>query len=203
MPERYQFTGLKELRDTMLKLPKEIRGRPLRDALFSAAKIIRDEAVRLAPHATGRLAMNIVVAPMRKEELLAIDEGVVVAVRQKGKKGDAHNAFYWRFIEFGHRVRPRRGAAGTEAYKSTGRGAYGTGGFQEARTTRRLNADLSRYGRSQGARLSATSAPAQFIPARPFMRPAFESRKQEAVAVFAIKFKVALEKALKKVRRVR
>ncbi len=193
--------GLKELRAKLLALPREVRGRPLRNALFSAGKIMRDEAVRLVAKRSGKLARNIILALANQRDGSLADAGVVLTVRQTGKKEDARNAFYARFVEFGHRARPKRGAAGTEAYQTTGRGAYGVGGFSDERHTRRLNYNLTRFGRSAGAKGSAAAAPGQIVPAQPFLRPAAESKKNEFFAGFAAAMRIELDKVVAKLAR--
>ncbi len=54
------------------------------------------------PH-SGRLKANITYGTA-----FAIGRGIVksfVRIRTRGKADDAKNAFYWRFVEFGHRDR--------------------------------------------------------------------------------------------------
>lgn len=58
------------------------------------------------PVATGKLKSNVRVTAKYVRR-----RGVVVAkvvVNTRGKASDEKNAFYWRFVEFGHKTRPSK-----------------------------------------------------------------------------------------------
>ena len=154
------ITGLKELQEALKQLPREIQQRPLRSALAAGAKVILDEAKRLAPQGeTGNLRKALYRYRSRSRSGIG-QETYLVGVR-KGKKDyvdSAKNrrlgrvgkkytvegeAFYWRFIEFG----------------------------------------TSKKG------------------ARPFLRPAFESKKMEAIDVFKKRMAIAIEKTAQKMKK--
>jgi len=81
----------------------------VRSALRQIAKTIRDAIADAAPKRTGKLDDNIAVSTS-----YAAARGVIkarVIVRTIGKAIDPRNAFYWRFVEFGHKTRPgKRGS---------------------------------------------------------------------------------------------
>lgn len=93
--------ALNELRDF---LPRTY----LRKALRSAAAIMQADIESRAPSATGKLRENITVRVRRTAETLRAR----VVVNTKGKADSPDNAFYWRFVEFGHST---RGGAGQVA----------------------------------------------------------------------------------------
>jgi HK97 gp10 family phage protein len=130
-----RIDGLKELEIRLKRLPQKVAGKALFSALMAGAEVIRKDAVNRAPEDTGKLKRNIV--KRREKTRPGLSANVVVGVRAKGKKQDPHNAYYWRYFEFG--------------------------------TSKR--------------------------PARPFLRPAFETTKVEAVARIAAKLRQRIEQA--------
>lgn len=109
--------GLKDLNEALLKLPLQVRQRPLRSAAAAAAKVIRDEARNRAPVDSGVLRSEI-VHTRSKSESREGSEVWYVTVRFKKKKyvnsvgnrlldrvgksyGADGNAYYWKFLEFG------------------------------------------------------------------------------------------------------
>lgn len=180
-----RIEGLATLRARLLALPKEIRGRPLLDALFSAGKPIRDEAQRLAPHRTGRLAINIVLARAGARDGVVGDAGVVVTVRRTGKASDPRNAFYAKFVEFGHLTRPSAADA------------------RGQRRLRRRNAlgetfELTLGGRRVGYAVDAVGKVRHLVPPRPFLRPAADQQREQAFRAFAESLRRGLDDAVKR-----
>lgn len=94
MKMRVKFTGGEEIQRRLEMLPREIAGKPLREAAMAGAEVIRQEAVRNAQahQRTGTLAGDI-HAEIAKESL---GERVVVHIGP-GKKG-----WYGRLVEMGH-----------------------------------------------------------------------------------------------------
>jgi HK97 gp10 family phage protein len=142
--------GLREVQARMRALPQVLRDKHLLGALRKAGEPMREEAKRLAPIRTGKLRANIILAKGRATGF-EHDAEVVLTVRLRGKRGDDMNAFYWKFIEFGHAVRVPRGLKGAGSLKR--------------------------------------------VPARPFIRPAFEARKQETLDLFRIEIANRIERA--------
>lgn len=159
--------GLKELRTALLtKIPVEMQGKVLQQALSAGTKLIVEEAQTRAPVRTGRL-FRAIYAVRDKRNSNGVYEARVVTVR-RGKKFQKSNrdAYYWKFVEFGHRTGAKKG----QYLKKT-----------DGRT-------------SHGKAVNATG----FVPARPFMRPAFEAKKFQALEAVKVRLGVAIERAAKK-----
>ena len=135
----------------------------LRAAGFAGAAVFRDEAIRnaAANKKTGVLMRNIIVKRMEEDSDGGKRQAYLVTVRT-GKYGADGDAFYWRFVENGHKFVPRNQKRGKDANWKAHRAA----------------ADLAADAR----RLEYGTAGA---PAYPFMRPAYESKKQEAADAMA------------------
>lgn len=129
----------------------------LRAVGFSGAEVFRDEAKRNAQShiQTGVLFNSIIVKRLEEEADGGRRQAYIITVR-KGSYGGG-DAFYWRFVEEGHKFVPKN----TKVSKKTGR----TIGWAAHRRAAELE-----YG-------TAT------VPAYPFMRPAYESKKTNAVDV--------------------
>jgi HK97 gp10 family phage protein len=102
MPEGYSvhIEGLKELESKMIALGPKIGRKALKSALVAGAAVIKKEAQRLAPTATGRLRKAMYIKKMAKPN--PYKENVVFGVRhgRKMSKRDL-DAYYWSFLEFG------------------------------------------------------------------------------------------------------
>ena len=125
----------------------------LRKIGFSAAEIFREEAKQnaLAHIQTGTIYRNIIVKRLERESDGDNKQVYLVTVRKGDYGGD--DAYYWRFVEKGHKFVPRN-----PNRTRTGRKA----GWREHRAAAALE-----YGTASA-------------PAYPFMRPAYESKKGAA-----------------------
>lgn len=158
--------GLKELREVLLRdLPDKLQGKALQGALKKGADLIVREAKRLAPRETGRLRRAIY--SFRDRDSRKGYESRLVGVRS-GKRFQKSNrdAFYWKFVEFGHRVAKRGGGY----LKKTDRGGAG-------------------------------AEPTGVVPPQPFMRPAFESQKLNALKAFEENLKPEIRKVAERATR--
>lgn len=102
-----QIRGLKDLDDALKALPREIAGKnggPLRTALRSAAVVIRNRAMELAPKETGRLSRAIVIR--RDKTPAPVNERFVIKPRKGASRRDLRGAYYWHFVEFGTEKNP-------------------------------------------------------------------------------------------------
>lgn len=138
----------------------------LRTVGFAGAEIFRDQVQQnsLKHYKTGTLYANIIVKRLEEESDGGRRQAYIVTVRN-GRSGD-WAAYYWRFVEFGHaKVRENKTVS-----KKTGRVV----GWKAHR------AREVKYWAEQAAKLEHGTAT---VPAYPFMRPAYESRKQEVVDV--------------------
>lgn len=136
----------------------------LRAAGAAGAAVFRDEAIRnaAAHKQTGVLMRNIIMKRLEEDSNGSKRQAYLVTVRT-GKFGADGDAFYWRFVENGHRFIRR--------------------GKNKKDTLKKRRAHALEFG-------TATA------PAYPFMRPAYESKKQEAAeAVTATLAEKMAEKA--------
>jgi len=128
----------------------------LRTVGFAGVEIFRDQAQQnsLKHYETGTLYSNIIVKRLEEESDGGRRQVYIVTVRN-GTAGSP-GAFYWRFVEFGHKFVPR-------------------------------NTKRSKTGRTVGWKAHRKAAELEYgtasAPAYPFMRPAYESKKHEAVDV--------------------
>lgn len=96
-----EVTGLKELNDALLQLPKELQAGPLRRAVSAAAQVVQQQAAENAPVDDGVLRKAIYRA-RDKENSSAVQETYIVGVRYGRRyRRRGMDAWYWRFIEFG------------------------------------------------------------------------------------------------------
>jgi HK97 gp10 family phage protein len=160
--------GLQELRELLLRrLPEHIQTKALQAALTKAARPILNEAKARIPVKTGRAKRSIYSYRSR----LSTKQKAVrhIAVRS-GRRYGSKDAYYWRWIEFGRGevvVGKKRGAPrGGERAASLG------------------NMTAGWFGKSVKA-----------VPARPFMRPAFEAKKYAAIETFRQHMGPEIEKA--------
>ncbi|HEY0062996.1 MAG TPA: HK97-gp10 family putative phage morphogenesis protein [Telluria sp.] len=124
----------------------------LRAAGWAGAEVFLEEARRNAARnvKTGTLYRNIIVKRLEEESDSAKRQAYIVTVRT-GKFGKDGDAFYWRFVEGGHRFVRRNTKKGKAA----------------SLKMRRKASELE-YGTASA-------------PAYPFMRPAYESKKDDAL----------------------
>ena len=160
MNQTVQVKGLRELRETLLrKIPLEYQGKVLQAALAAGARLTVAQAKSNAPELTGRLKRAIYATRDSRNSKTTYEQRVVSVRRGKKQQKNNRDAFYWKFVEFGHRIVPR--------------------------------------AKGQSTRAARKKAAGQ-VPARPFMRPAFEATKAKAAQVIADRLKVELDKAAKK-----
>ena len=140
---------------TVQQIRDSVSESTLRTVGFTGAEIFRDEAKRnaLAHVQTGTIFRNIIVKRLEGESDGGNKQVYLVTVRQ-GEYGGG-DAFYWRFVEDGHKFVPRN----TNRNPKNGKKA----GWREHRAAAALEFGSAR------------------APAYPFMRPAYESRKAVAV----------------------
>lgn len=102
MADVVQVHGLRELREALTrKIPAEMQGKVLQEALSAGARPIVQAAKTLAPSRTGRLRKAIFSF---RDKSGSTPTRQVRAIRPRmGKRFQKGNrdAFYWRFVEFG------------------------------------------------------------------------------------------------------
>lgn len=157
--KRVQIRGLEELRRTLGNLGEKLECNVCRGMVRAGCMTVRDEARRLAPKDTHEMEMAIEVRQAPLDRRRNSTEYWVFA-RSNRRKGAMKtkkawkklgirfsgipNAWYWHFVEFGHRIVPR----GSRINR------------------KRTNIDKVSIG---------------FVPAKPFMRPAFDFKKRQVI----------------------
>lgn len=130
-------TGVADLRRELAALPNKLRVRAVRNALAAGARLVRNAARSAAPvlsigdpavqagrrkPGTVRKAISVRTSKLARRRG---DVGVFVNVRpakagQRGAK-NPNDPFYWRFVEFGHKIIGRYKGKYTD-YRLRGRG---------------------------------------------------------------------------------
>lgn len=165
--------GLKELDAYLSALPMQMQKAAIRQALTAAAKPVRDEARRLAPKESGKMARSIKTGSPRQNQ----DGTFSISVRLDPKGND--HAFLGLFFEYG--VKPhliarkvaKRGPAGLKAAVNNGEKVGGVMKIGD----RFVSGVISHPG----------------MVAKPFMRPALDFTADEAIKAFATKIRDFLE----------
>jgi HK97 gp10 family phage protein len=168
-----QVKGLAELQKIMQLLPVQLETNVLRGALYAGAKVIRDEAKRLAPVApptaknrrlykgyAGALRDSIRAGAMVDRKAGKVMAYIRAGSHGKTRKGKGADAYYARWVEFG-----------TAAHLIVAKG-------KNAGT---LNRRAKRRGLKIGDVFVGPSVKHPGSKPRPFMRPAFDTKAREAV----------------------
>lgn len=187
-----QVKGLKELNDALLKLPKKLANRSLRKALMKASRVIVDEAKRNVPKDTGNLADSIMVVGGRSTDP-ELRNVVVIGLRVASKAdmrklvADRNHkildGYYGKFVEFGHFA----GKRFSYSRKLTSREQHEGISYKRAAKHQMPKADSSKN------RVGVH----RFVPAKPFMTPALESKWNESVQVFAAEMTKEIDRSTK------
>ncbi len=98
------------------------------------------------PTLTGNILRNLGVRAKYVKSRGIVAAKVIVNTR--GKKGDPKNAFYWRFVEFGHKSRSGGNVAGVEFVQNTF-------GAMQSQIQSMFYADLEKAIQRQKAKSSA------------------------------------------------
>lgn len=84
--------------------------RTVRGSMRRIAQYANDRLKEATPVFTGNLRFNEAVTAKYAQSRGIVTAKVVVNTR--GKAGDIKNAFYWRWVEFGHKTRPSKEGGG-------------------------------------------------------------------------------------------
>lgn len=140
----------------------------LRSVGVAGAAVFREEAKHnAASHAkTWTVHRNIIIKRLEEESDGAVRQVYLVTVR-KGDYGGG-DAFYWRWVAGGHKFVPRNTKVSERTGKKVGWAAH------------RRAAELE-YGTASA-------------PAYPFIRPAYDSKKSDAMNAMTLRLKEQLVK---------
>lgn len=113
-----EVKGLRELRARLRQLPLDVRRKVANKAVGKAARLVKRAAVAATPlGATGTLRRAAITNYRRKDS--TDDKTVYIVtyrrgkrfrerISKRGKRIANRDAFYAPFVEFGHRIVPRR-----------------------------------------------------------------------------------------------
>lgn len=112
-----QVNGLRELRVKLKRLPLDIRKKVANKAVGSAARLVKAAAQQATPVRTGTLRRSAIVNYRRKDS--TDDKTVYIVTYRRGKRFQARvtakgrkianrDAFYAPWVEFGHKIVPRK-----------------------------------------------------------------------------------------------
>jgi HK97 gp10 family phage protein len=96
-----QLKGDKDCVAAFKELREFVRGNPFRQAVRAAAELMLQEIYQRIPVRTGKLVSNLRIVTKRTAATIRAR----IVINMAGKAEDKNNAFYWRFLEFGHRTR--------------------------------------------------------------------------------------------------
>lgn len=165
-----QLKGAQQVHQLLQQLPVEVETKILRSALAKGARVIRDEARRLAPDDTGELRKGIKTSRDTKQ-------GRVIA---KVKLTGDH-AFLGRFYEYG--TREYDGSI----YKRKARRDPKTGRYVTNRG-KQVQAVKGSGALVLGENMFGLFPDKAAVKKRPFMRPAADAKTGEAMAVIGEHF---------------
>lgn len=123
MAEVVYVQGLRELHLKFAQLPGDLQKKGLRGALSAAARQARDAARALAPRGKGpkrRNGQTVPAGTLKRSALVSFDrkqsnetQAVYIVTFRRGKKQQKGNrdAYYASWVEFGHRIVPRKAKA--------------------------------------------------------------------------------------------
>lgn len=168
MSQQVKIEGLAELDKLLKQFAPRVEANILRGSLNAANKVILERAKELAPVDDGDLKASIRVTSKIKRKTGWVESNIVAGNKQ---------AFYARFIEYGT----------AQFYSGTGQ------------SNRRPYVIRPRTKKSLffgGVAREEVNHPG--IKPQPFMRPAFDSKQDEALAQFARYMKGRIDKEFKK-----
>lgn len=179
-----KLTGFKELAELLRDLGPNLGKNVLRSSVAAGAAVVRVQTKRNAQAMadTGTMARAVYQKQIREQsgpEKQVFYVGVRQGKKQQsvGKKGLNRDAFYARWVEFGHFTR-----------------GPGKGGFF-ARSDGSLFRDTNRGGKNSAILVAQVQAGhVRWVPAHPFLRPAFDTQKENAVEAIGEKIRERLEK---------
>lgn len=153
------LTGADDLKKRLDALTEKLRDSALRSAAYAGAKIIQDQAIENAPLFTGKVSEGHPPPGTLKNSIIVkrLDKECgdfkvsYIITVRRGDAGSNTDAFYAHWVEFGH------------IYRSEGEALTGSKSAKAAK-------------RSMHVTLGG-----KVVPANPFMRTAFASKRDEAL----------------------
>lgn len=149
------MTFTNDFQQGLQKLSEALGENALRSAGYAGAEILKNEMIARVPVKTGVIEKNIIVKRATEKCDTNKKQVFLVTVRAGTQNADG-DAYYWRWVEDGHKfVRKRKGKGkGVRINRKTGK---------ETIKAARMASELE-YGTAKRG-------------ARPFMRPAWDAQK--------------------------
>jgi HK97 gp10 family phage protein len=179
---------LPELLDQLATMPARTQKAVLKRSLQPAAKLMLAAAQQQAPVDTGLLKRGLKVQPRANRGGVAMLVSATVSRkaamaarfgRRLASGGQsAYELFYASFVELGHK-----------------RGSRKLRSVTKARVNITARRGRTRYAATR-VKIVETIDNRGPVPARPFMRPAFEATRENAVAAIEADFPLAVQEAL-------
>lgn len=156
----------------LASLPATIQRRVVKGAVATGCSVMRKDAKLRAPKKTGNLAKAIYQVRLKEESDETLEVWKVDVARGKQARNDA---YYAKWVEYGHYTR-------------------GIGGARFTKAERRVLYDAKAADRPVLAMNSVAGA--KWVPAQPFMRPAFLATREQALKAMSDYFRDNLQLAL-------
>jgi HK97 gp10 family phage protein len=154
--------------DTANQITEALDESTQRELGFTGAAIFREGAKHNArKHAKTYTIFNSIIVKRLEEESDGGNRQAYLVTVRKGRYGGG-DAFYWRFVEEGHKFVPKNKNVSAKTGKTIGWAAH------------RRATELE-YGNAR-------------VPAYPFMRPAYSNKRDEALNSMTAKLKEQLER---------
>lgn len=202
MAGKAEILGIGQLQKSFMNLRQDMVLKTSRRMVAAAGTVLKKEAKAIAQskglRVSGALIRNIAIkrerkAPAGTEQYhLGVRHGRDLGKRHTkyialNKKGETvirrkDDPFYWRFIEFGHKIVPRQS------------GKYGAIDSSFTRTTKNGKVRLIKRAISIDSITVRRRSPSGFVEPIPFIRPALVNKKQEAVAAMESRLLKDIEK---------
>ncbi len=144
MSEVLIVRGLEELKTTYKQLPDKLKRGVIRRGVYAASRVVANAVKRVAPaHSgpyksqpgrdSGRLRRGVVVKRARELTTVTQTGFLVTILRGKkyqrvGKRGINKDAYYWPWVDQGHRIVPRKGKGSSMGISARRRVARTAGG---------------------------------------------------------------------------
>jgi HK97 gp10 family phage protein len=103
--EFIQLQGLEAMKRAFAAQPEEIATKVLRKGVFAGASEVKMAAAAYAPFKTGRLRRAAIVKFVRADSNATQVKYIVTFRQGKREQKSDRDAYYARFVEFGHRSR--------------------------------------------------------------------------------------------------
>ena len=193
----FKLGGLDNLKRTLQALPNNLRRKALTKALRAAGKVVLDEAKARVPvlktatpyrragtvkkaikirvskmdKRQGNVGVFINVKPLTKAQIGKFKASSVKAGGKASGSANPNDPYYWRWLEFGHRIVAR----------SAGQQGGGITSYTQRLRNGKLKSRTAKWSASSitGRRRLATGS----VAARPFLKPAAD-KLEEAKRVF-------------------